>query len=156
MIKDRPTHLLDQGDYKNLPAKPFHVNIGAIPELVRKSVGPVGGIQPITGAMVEAAGGIVRDMPSEGEINLFRKAETRFQAIFVVMNIAHLKVEGEASTAFPFTLTLLPGSKRDAIDVRTIDAIAKLDVQFTAPKLASFFLAIRNQHNSIHARIFRC
>lgn len=129
MIRDRPTHLLNQEDYKKLPAKPFHVNFGIIPELVRKSVGPVSGIQPATGAMVKAAGGALHDMPSEGEIELFRKAETRFQAIVVVMNIAHLKVDGEVSTAFPYALTLLPGSKRDAIDVRTIDAIAKLDVQ---------------------------
>jgi hypothetical protein len=37
MIKDRPTHLLNQPEYKKLPSTPFHVDFDALPELVRKS-----------------------------------------------------------------------------------------------------------------------
>jgi hypothetical protein len=37
MIKDRPTHLLHQPEYKKLPSTPFHVDFDALPELVRKS-----------------------------------------------------------------------------------------------------------------------
>ena len=129
MIKDRPVHLLNQADYKKLPAKPFRVNFDALPELVRKGFGPLDGIQPVTGAMAKAASGMLQDMPSKGEIDLFRTAETRFQPIFVVMNIAHLKKEGDTYTAFPYALTLIPASKRGAIDVKTIDLIAKLDMQ---------------------------
>jgi hypothetical protein len=129
MIKDRPTHLLNQADYKSLPAKPFRVKFEALPEMVRKSLGPLNGIQPVTGAMFKASNGTLRDMPSEGEVNLFRKADTRFQSIFVVMSIAHLKTEGETLTAFPYALTLIPSSKRGDIDVRTIDLVAKLDTQ---------------------------
>ena len=44
--------------------------------------------------MTKAANGVLHDVPSVGEIELFRKTETRFQGIFVVMNIAHLKMEG--------------------------------------------------------------
>jgi hypothetical protein len=128
MIKDRPAHLLNQPDYK-LPTKPFRVNFDVLPELVRKSFGPLGGIQPVTGAMAKAANGILHDIPSEGEIELFRQAETRFQSIFVVMNIAHLKTEDETHTAFPYALTLIPASKRGTIDVKTVDHVAKLDMQ---------------------------
>jgi hypothetical protein len=129
MIKDRPAHLLNQPDYKKLPPKPFHVDFNALPELVRKSFGPLGGIQPVTGAMFKAANGTLRDMPSEGEIELFRKAETRFQPVFVVMNIANLQTENDVLTAFPYALTLIPAAKRGAIDVKTIDLVAKLDAQ---------------------------
>ena len=129
MIKDRPAQLLNQADYKRLAAKPFRVNFDALPELVRTSFGPLGGIQPVTGAMVKASDGVLRDIPSKGEIELFRKAETQFQPIFVVVNIAHLKTEGETYTAFPYALTLIPASKRGAIDVKTIDLIAELDMQ---------------------------
>jgi hypothetical protein len=79
--------------------------------------------------MAKAADGTLRDVPSKGEIELFRKAETRFQPIFVVMNIAHLKTEGETHTAFPYALTLIPASKRGGIDVKTIDLIATLGRQ---------------------------
>jgi hypothetical protein len=129
MIKDRPAHLLAQAGYKALPAKPFHVNFASLPELMRNSLGPVGGIQPVTGAMAKAANGTLRDMPSEGEIELFRKAEMRFQPIFLVVNIAHLKTEGESLMAFPYALTLIPASKRGEIDVKTIDVVATLDMQ---------------------------
>ena len=129
MIKDRPTHLLNQPDYKKLPAKPFSVNFQALPDLVKESLGPLGGIQPVTGTMSKAANGHLRDIPSEGEIELFRKADTQFQPIFVVMSIAHLKTEGEAITAAPYALTLIPASKRGAIDLKTVDLVAKLDTQ---------------------------
>src|SRR3984893_9806317 len=129
MIKDRPTHLLNQPDYKKLPPKAFHVDFDALPELVRKSFAPLGGIQPVTRAMTKAANGILHDMPSDGEIELFRKAETRFQPIFVVMNIAHLATESETPIAFPYALTLIPTSKRGAIDVKTIDLAVKLAAQ---------------------------
>jgi hypothetical protein len=105
------------------------VHFDAFPELVRKGFGPLGGIQPVTGAMFEAAQGHLHDLPSPAEIELFRRAETRFQTIFVVMNIAHLNTGAEPPTAFPYALTLVPASKRGLIDVRTIDQIAVLDAQ---------------------------
>jgi hypothetical protein len=38
MIKDRPTHLLNQADYKKLPAKPFGITVDALaPHLIAKS-----------------------------------------------------------------------------------------------------------------------
>jgi len=79
--------------------------------------------------MFGAAKGNLQDMPSEGEVELFCKCETRFQPIFLVANIAHLKGDNEGLTAFPYALTVIPASKRGAIDVKTIDLIAKLDVQ---------------------------
>jgi hypothetical protein len=129
MIKDRPAHLLAQAYYTAFPKTGFRVHFDALPELVRKSFGPLGGIQPVTGAMFNAAQGDLHDLPSPGEIELFRRAETQFQAIFVVMNIAHLNMGVEPPAAFPYALTLVPASKRGLIDVKTIDQIAVLDTQ---------------------------
>jgi hypothetical protein len=102
MIKDRPKHLLDQDDYKKLPAKPFAVQFDALPELVREALGPLGGIQPVTGAMLKAANGQLRDMPSEGEIKLFQEKGTLFQPVFLVLSIAHLKDVNGTSVATPY------------------------------------------------------
>jgi hypothetical protein len=55
MIKDRPKHLMNQGAYGRIPAEPFAVKFDALPELVRKSLGALGGIQPVTGTMMKAA-----------------------------------------------------------------------------------------------------
>src|SRR6266404_7554686 len=57
MIKDRPAHLLGQNDYKRLPSEPFAVDFAALPDLIRESFAPLGGIQPVTGAMATAANG---------------------------------------------------------------------------------------------------
>jgi hypothetical protein len=129
MIKDRPAHLLEQQGYQKLPAKPFTVQFDALPKLVREALGPLGGIQPVTGAMIEAANGQLTDNPSEGEIRLFKEKGTLFQPIFLVLSIAHLKDGNGAGVATPYALSLMPTSKGDALDEKGIDLVAKHDMQ---------------------------
>jgi hypothetical protein len=129
MINDRPKHLLAQDDYKKLPAKPFAVQFDALPSLVREALGPLGGIQPVTSAMAKAANGQLTDLPSEGEIKLFKERGTLFQPVFLVLSIAHLKDGGTSDIATPYALSLMPTSKRGVIDEKDIDLVSKLDVQ---------------------------
>jgi hypothetical protein len=129
MITDRPKYLVDQDDYKKLPGKPFSVHFDALPELVRHALGPLGGIQPITGEMAKAANGKLYDTPSDGEVKLFQKIGTVFQPIFVVLNIAHLRDADDAVVAMPYALSLMPTSKRGLLDEKDIELVAKLDVQ---------------------------
>ena len=131
MISDRPKHLLDQDDYKRLPTKPFAVTFETLPELVRQAIGQLGGIQPVIREMAKVASGELRDIPSEGEIALFKAKGTLFQPIFVILSIAELKKIGGTLVATPYALSLLPTSKRGVIDERSIEEIAHLDVQDT-------------------------
>ena len=73
MIENRPKYLLDQDDYKKLPAKPFAVDFEVLPELVRQALGPLGGIQPVTGEMAKAANGVLRDMHPKARSSCSRK-----------------------------------------------------------------------------------
>jgi hypothetical protein len=127
MIADRPEYLLDQDDYRKLPEKPFAVDFETLPELVRQALGPLGGIQPVTGEMAKAANGKLYDMPSEGEIALFKEMGTLFQPILLVLNIAHLKEADDIAT--PYALSLMPTSKRGVLYEKNIELVAKLDVQ---------------------------
>ena len=129
MIDNLPKYLLNQDDYKKLPAKSFAVDFGMLPELVRQALGPLGGIQPVTGEMAKAANGVLGDMPSEGEIKLFKKKGTLFQPVFLVLSIAHLKEEDGTPVATPYALSLMPTSKRGVLDEKNIDLVAKLDTQ---------------------------
>lgn len=129
MISDRPKHLLDQDDYKRLPTKPFAVSFETFPELVRRAIGELGGIQPVIREMAKAASRELRDIPSEGEIALFKAKRTLFQPIFVVLSIAELKEIGGTLVAAPNALSLLPTSKRGAIDERSIEEIAHLEAE---------------------------
>lgn len=97
MIENRPKHLTDQDDYNRFPTEPFSLAFKNLPPLLRQCLTPVGGVQPITGAMFKAADGILRDKPSEGEIAMFRAAGTQFQMISLVASIAHLKTGCPAS-----------------------------------------------------------
>jgi len=129
MIKDRPAHLLGQNDYKRLPSEPFAVDFAALPDLIRESFAPLGGIQPVTGAMATAANGQLRDTPAEGEVAMFREAGTEFQMISVIVSLAHLGKRDGVAVATPYALSLIPASKRGAVSHSLIDLVAKLDVQ---------------------------
>jgi hypothetical protein len=129
MIDNRPKYLLDQDDYKKLPAKPLAVDFGMLPELVRQAFGPLGGIQPVTGEMAKAANGELRDMPSEGEIKLFKEKGTLFQPIFLVLSVALMKEADGTPVATPYALSLMPTSKRGVLDEKSVDLVAKLDTR---------------------------
>ena len=64
----------------------------------------------MTRAMSEAANGRLLDMPSEGEIKLFKEMGSLFQPIFLVLSIAHLKDNNGTKVATPYALSLMPTS----------------------------------------------
>jgi len=128
LIERRPAFLLNDAAYRTLPRAPLEMDWSCVPELIRIAMLDLGGVQPPTRAMAEAAGGTLRDKPSDLEIALFRKRSTTFQLVSVVLSClaagdsnGHLRVR-------PFAVTLIPGSKRNEVDERPIDAIAPLDV----------------------------
>src|SRR5258706_2839798 len=124
MIKDRPAHLLAQDDYKKLPTEPFAVDFATLPDLIRESFAPLGGIQPVTGAMVTAATGGLQDIPSEGEVAMFKEIGTEFQMISVIVSLAHLGMRDGVAVSGPYSLSLIPTSKRGAGTHSSIDLVA--------------------------------
>lgn len=97
-----------------------------LPPLLRDSLGPLGGIQPITGAMARASGGILTDTPSGGEAETFRDAGIQFQMVMLVASIAHLRTGDGAPVAYPYALTLIPASKRGAVTTTSVDYIVNM------------------------------
>ena len=77
----------------------------------------------------EAANNQLKDVPCEAEIKLFRDAGAVFQMVSVVLSIAHMNRQDGVLHGVPYVLTLVPGSKRDAVDERNIDFVSKLDIQ---------------------------
>lgn len=128
MIDNRPASLLADEAYGILPKLPFALDWSSVPELIRVATLDLGGIQPVTKAMAEAAGGTLRDKPSDGEIEIFRKRGTNFQLISLVLScVAGDEVEGVLQVR-PFAMTLIPASKREQVQESTIDLVAKLVV----------------------------
>ncbi len=128
MIRDRPPSLLAIPEYRRLPPMPISVGMDALPELVRTSLGSLGGIQPVTGEMVEAAKGLLFDKPSQGEIELFRRRGTQFQLVSVVMNLAAFIDQSGVPHGIPYALSLIPASKGGAVSTTDIEWVARVDV----------------------------
>lgn len=128
MIENRPAILLADLAYRTLPKLPLTLDWTSIPELIRVAMLDLGGVQPVTRAMAEAAGGTLRDKPSDGEVELFRKRGTTFQLVSVVVScVAAGEMDGVLQVR-PFTVTLIPASRRSEVAHETIELIAKLDV----------------------------
>lgn len=128
MIKHRPAYLLDDKAYCVLPKPPFELDWTSIPELIRVSMLDLQGIQPITKAMAEATGGTLRDNPSNGEVELFRKRGTQFQLISVVLSVVPAGEREGALKVKPFAITLVPAEKRNEVEEVSIDYIDKVEV----------------------------
>ena len=129
MIKDRPIHLLNKPGYRGIPAAPIAIDFAYIPDLIRRSIAELGGIQPMTGAMAAAAGGVLYDKPSAEEVTLHRALSTTFQLVFVVANVACLTLGDGVAKGVPYSLSIIPASKRDHVQIVDIDTVAALDIQ---------------------------
>lgn len=128
MVENRPASLLADPAYGILPKLPVALDWSSVPELIRVATLDLGGIQPVTKAMAEAAGGTLHDKPSEGEIDLFRKRGTNFQLVSLVLSCVPAgEIDGVLQVR-PFAMTLIPASRQDKVQESTIDLVAKLDV----------------------------
>jgi hypothetical protein len=128
MIENRPAYLLADAAFKTLPKAPLTVDWSSVPELLRVAMLDLSGIQPPTKEMVEAAGGELQNNPSEGEIKLFQERGTKFQFVSVVVSLVAAGEIDSLPQFRPFSVTLIPSSKRDEVQTSSIDLVAKLDV----------------------------
>ena len=126
MICDRPNHLLGDDKYHTYPPLPYSLDWSFVPELVSASIIDLGGIQPVTTCMSNAADGPLCDMPSAGEIELFSKQGTRFQMISIVASVLPVGQRGESFAVTPFALSLMPASKRGEVVAIPVEAVAAL------------------------------
>lgn len=126
MIRNRPQHLLADAAYSTLVPPPYKLDWSSTPRLINFSLLALGGIQPLTGAMAEAADGLLSDTPTEGEVELFRSKGSEFQLISVVANSIVTGNEDGVPVLKPYSVTILPASKRGKVTHSTIDVVAAL------------------------------
>ncbi len=121
-----PTRLNDYRENILVPPRPFEAAWQTIPEVVRISMMPLSGIQPLTTEMFEVSDGELRTKPSEAEINLFRAKGTKFQMISLVLTMAFWEeIEGRI-LGVPCSLHVLPSIKRGKVQYCEIDTVAAI------------------------------
>jgi very-short-patch-repair endonuclease len=126
MIKDRPKRLTDLSKNILVPPEPFSVSWEMIPEVVRLSLMPVCGVQPVTTSMFRAADQDLSTAPTEGEISYFRERGTRFQMIQIVLSLAWWETRQGGINAIPFAISAIPVSKRGEVTHTSIDGVSSL------------------------------
>src|SRR6478752_5139997 len=115
VINNRPRYLVDDPNYRIIPPLPIGLDLGTVPEWIKLSMLFLSGVQPLTGEMAEAARFIMEDRPSEGELELYRRKETRFQMISVVTSIAAFREVDGATLGVPYARSLMPANKRGTV-----------------------------------------
>lgn len=128
MITNRPEFLLAQPDYAVIPPLPIGLDLTSVPDWIKMSMVYLGGVQPLTGAMAEAAEFIIEDKPSPGEIELHRRRGTRFQIISVVISTAGFRMLNGVACGVPFAISIIPADKRGRISEVDIEYVRNIDL----------------------------
>ena len=129
MIRDRPPSLAENPFYARTPRADVTVDLSSLPDLLRLDLLSLSGVQPITRAIAEAAGGDLRDNPSPGEVALHRRRDTQFQLIFIVLNLFDLQEVDGKITGRPYAISLVPATKRGAVTEVGVDWIEKMNLE---------------------------
>jgi hypothetical protein len=139
MIDGRPALLTSDESYCTRPPLPYAIDWSPVPDLVRASTADLGGIQPTTKAMFNAAGGTITDVPTEGEVEMFRARGTRFQIVSVVASLVAVgELDGRLLTT-PFALSLVPASKRGDLELVDVETAARLNITSIAREAEAFY-----------------
>ena len=125
MIKDRPEGLLSQPWYNVVPPPPYALDGSTMPPMIQFTMLCLDGIQPLTGKLAAAGGGVFTDAPSEGQIEYLRSTNTRFQLILVVTSYILAGVDESNNPVMkPFAVNLFPASKRGKVEqTRSVDLV---------------------------------
>lgn len=121
-----PPRLEDYSQNILVPPHPFAAAWESIPEVVRVSMMPLSGIQPITTDMFAVAGKVLRTKPSDEEIELFREKGAKFQMISLVLTMAFWEEVNDQITGIPCSIHALPSIKRGKVQFCGIDTVAAI------------------------------
>jgi very-short-patch-repair endonuclease len=130
MILNRPPLLSKIPHYSALPTADIAVDFSALPPLLKLDLDTLSGVQPITRATAEAAGGTLRDNVSHGEATLHRRRAARFQLVLLVLNVFALKEQPDGTlVGRPYAISLLPASKRGAAQEVGLEWVEKFSLE---------------------------
>lgn len=129
-IENRPEELKEIPYYEKIPDVQIVMDIGGmIGEFLNYDLLDLAGIQPIESKHLSANKGIIKVNPSKESIEIYRKKNTKFQLVSVVINAFGFKKKDDVIHAKPYSISLKVGTKRDKIEEKDIDLIEKFDLE---------------------------
>ena len=125
VIRNRPRQHLEREGYQLLVPGPYAVQWDKIPDLIKLSLLNVDGVQPLTGGRCAAAGGLTSCQLSSDEVDYYRKRDARFQLLMIVTNCIRVGSRDDPPRLLPYSMTLMPSSKRGRVTEFAIDFVAQ-------------------------------
>ncbi len=126
MIRNRPRTHFSLPHYQGLPPLPYQLDMSAIPEAIRLSLLPLRYIEPLGLDVIDCTGEFIEKVAEEAELSFYKEANTKFQIILVVINSIFSGREGEVSKLLPYSISLIPASKRGNVELVTARSIENL------------------------------
>ena len=123
MIRNRPEVHAAIENYRGLPKPPYRVDIEKIPDLVRSMLFPIRHVEPLTTDALPYTGEFLGDFPEKEEFAYYKKLGAKFQLVFVVINSIYVCDEGEARLMYPYSISLIPASKRHVVEESSADFV---------------------------------
>jgi len=119
MIRRRPPTHQELAHYRGLPDPPFRIDLEKIPAQVRTLLFPLRHVEPLGIDVLQTVGATIGDTPREEEFAFYEEQRSQFQLIFVVVNCIFGYAEEGANVLFPYSVSLIPASKRGEIEAST-------------------------------------
>jgi len=126
LISERPEILHSNPFYKSLPLANLEFNYRSLPYFLNADILQFFGIMPKTIDLFENVQRNFTEVPSDKEVEYYKRNNTQFQIINVVANVHTIQQKANNSyLAFPYSISLIPFQKRGLPDTCHIDFIKR-------------------------------
>lgn len=126
MIRNRPKTHFSLPYYEGLPPAPYQLDMSAIPELIKLSLLPLRRIEPLGLDALHLIDGFVEDLAGHTELQYYEGLKAEFQIEFIVINSIYSKKTELISTLLPYSMSLIPASKRGRVESVTAQSVSRL------------------------------
>lgn len=129
MIKNRPKLLESIPFYKNLPRAPFHYDPSALPSVLNFDIYDLCGLLPITSEVFKYYGEFITVQPPQEVVDYYFENNINFQMVLIVANFYDIKLEDGTVVGRPYSISLVPASKRGKLDPRNVKFAQSLKLE---------------------------
>lgn len=112
MIENRPTELDSIENYRYVKEGGIEIDWSKMDDLFKIDMLNMFGLHPVENELSDLLGHVIPHQPSEEYISYFEKMNAKFQMVNVVVNLYDIKQNGVGLTGKPYSICLVPASKR--------------------------------------------
>lgn len=130
MIKNRPNELESIENYRHVKEGQMKIDWSKMNQLFLMDMLQMFGLLPVEDDLSEILGHVIPHQPTEEYIQYFEKMNARFQMVNVVVNLFDIRKYGDGYTGKPYSICLIPASRRGKPDYISPNFFRNFDITF--------------------------